>query len=129
MTIPSGFGAFTQFHDLSETPAEWDADARALFQDWKLERARAHFKWLVRTGYCQLVRQQSGRAASIDMVRDYLDDMLAPPPPVVYRPAYVSPPARRDVARDATNKTYGEALANILIPRGVHPVDNSPAGD
>lgn len=77
----SGFAAFAE--SIGANPAHpdmWTDAQRAAYRAWQVGRFKAHWRWLIRLGQPDLIRQQSGRAALINEVRRDWAAAMAPPP-------------------------------------------------
>lgn len=97
MSVPSGFAEWCDWLGVSLVPAQWDAETHVAYRQWKLARFRAHVRHYRDLGQWDLIRQQSGRAALVQLVRAQLDAALTPAPPQVYGRSSHTLPTRRDV--------------------------------
>lgn len=116
MSVPSGFSEWRRFNGYSEAPWEWDDVALAEYRDWKLARFRAHVRHYRDCGQWDLIRAQSGREALIRLVREELDDALAPPPTQVYGRSDGRLPMRKDVG--GKYPTLGPVMLGVYARLG-----------
>lgn len=116
MSVPAGFADWCAFHGVALVPARWGAATHAAYRAWRLARFRAHVRHFRDTGQWQLIRQQSGQARLLEIVRGELDEALEPIPADVYGRAEGRTPQRRDVG--GQTETLGPVLLGVYARIG-----------
>ena len=94
-------------------PERWTLSQHGMYRQWRVSRFRNYWRWMISRGQPAIIREQSGRAALIAMVRAELDEALRP----LYRgpwghlPEHGHPHSRKDTGRSMSLEPWEQQRA------------------